>query len=122
MKPQLTKDLLDRFPALYKELRDMSFECDDGWFDLIADLSTKVSEQFPDVKFFVVKEKFGALRVSNTCPMNQPDQFDELIADAETRSVVTCEVCGAVGVLRTNRSWWRTLCDACLSGARKLSS
>ena len=44
----LTEQLTKSFPQLYKP--NFQFECNDGWFNLIYDLSEKISQ--------VIKEKY----------------------------------------------------------------
>ena len=85
------------------------FAVEDGWFDILMDLSVKLEamEGIADIHVTQVKEKFGGLRFyinSGTAKM-----FDA-IDEAEGRSYETCETCGKPGEIR--RSGWLTvLCD-----------
>lgn len=54
-----------------------------------------------------VKEKFGTLSFYMT---TGTDEIYDLIAEAEKKSAVTCEVCGEPGELRRG-GWLKTLCD-----------
>lgn len=125
MNEQQTQKLLNDFPYLYRgktegmqhNLMCFGFECGDGWFDLIYDLSTKIDaiakkeglegEAYP--KAFQVKEKFGGLRFyfDNGVPKEVLDAVDE----AEAKAATICEVCGAPGSRRTRGGWVTTLCD-----------
>ena len=100
-------------PNLYRH--NISFECNDGWLPIIADLSTKLEAiisqyEQPDCFYAVqVKEKFAGLRfymsVSN-------DTIDDLIDEAEDLCRVTCELCGQPGISRGVR-WFQVKCDSC---------
>ena len=109
---KLTKEC----PLLYRNT--ISFDCQDGWFDLIANLSYKleklIAEQeakYPDaeIKMYAeqVKEKFGALRFYMSSATN--DMFN-LIDEAECLSSKTCDLCGKEGKMNNNTGWIRTLC------------
>ena len=85
----------------------------DGWAVILAGMATEIEQhctetgaRLPEV--LQVKEKLGALRVYLA---EADDSMSAIIARAEERSAVTCEVCGAPGKLRTG-SWLRTRCDA----------
>lgn len=127
MNKENTEKLLADFSRLYRE-RDRSalhwgFQCDDGWFDLLYDLSAKIetkarelgidpaSEDWPHA--MGVKEKFGKLRFLVVAPKST-DAINELISEAEEKSATTCELCGQPGTLRPG-SWWQVRCDACQS-------
>jgi hypothetical protein len=127
MKDELDEKLVNAHPLLYRD-RSKSmmetcmywgFECGDGWFDLIWDLSQKlerliqkVKEASPtvDVNYLPaasqVKEKFGGLRFYMT---TETDEMSEAIRKAEERSYTTCELCGKVGQL-ANTSWMVVRC------------
>lgn len=103
------------FPKLYAE-RDLppqlscmsfGFECGDGWYQIIWDLSTKLAPF--DVVVAQVKEKFGLLRIYLN---SYPDGVDDILAWAEEQSGITCEDCGNAGKRRPG-GWIRTLCDEC---------
>ena len=42
MNLENTEKLLTTYPSLYRELRKWGFECGDGWFDLIWQVSTEI--------------------------------------------------------------------------------
>jgi hypothetical protein len=121
MNAEHTKHLLKTYPKLYRQYSlPMSetcmcwgFECGDGWFKIIENLSKVLIEL--DDKYCTtsealqVKEKFGTLRFY--C-QSGTEFHERAIDEAERLSSVTCEDCGSPGVLRRG-SWLRTLCDQC---------
>jgi hypothetical protein len=87
----------------------------DGWFDLIYDLSSSLEQlilELPEEDrkdYFVVqvKEKFAGLRFYlNACPT---DKMQELISEAERRSYYTCEKTGNPGRRFNVLGWIKTL-------------
>jgi hypothetical protein len=68
MNAEHTKYLIDHFPTLYagvskpliESLMAFGFDCGDGWFELIKDLSEKLEPL--GVEALQVKEKWGSLR------------------------------------------------------------
>jgi hypothetical protein len=132
MSPE--KDLLlrQRYPKIFKvsehndEPLDMwGFECDDGWFELIDTLCSKIqshvdwrSKNIQDVTILEtlqvvaqqVKEKFGGLRFYVN---GGDDVTDAFISFAETMSMKICEVCGQSGKQQGDRGWIHTACDPC---------
>ena len=67
MNKELTEKLYHGFPKLYRQ-HSLSksetsmcwgFSCGDGWFDLIYQLSKKLSAAYPDIEAVQVKQKFG---------------------------------------------------------------
>lgn len=125
MNIDLQQKLWDEFPLLYEEIegstvRRVYFEVNDGWFDLIHELSTKLyplvkdfniqyKDTFIPLKFSVsqVKEKYGSLRFYADLTTNE---MNILIEEAEKRSKKICEVCGKPGEIRRGH-WVNTLCD-----------
>lgn len=115
MSPEKESALIESFPMLYRGVDEgpmsclicFGMECDDGWFDLIFELSRQICEMSPMTKAMQVKEKFGALRFyvsgGESVIFDIIDQFEEC-------SVRICEVCGAPGKTR-GMSWLKTLCD-----------
>lgn len=102
--------LLTGFPKLYSKLH--FFECGDGWFQLIWDLSEKLS------KFGMiarqVKEKFGGLRFYFDFDAPGYEGYDEarkLVEEAENLSYSVCEATGKPGKLRNDIGWLKTLCE-----------
>lgn len=103
MNDENTKKLLTAYPLLYRELREWGFECGDGWFDLVWQLSAEIelaahlegipenSDSWPAVG--VLKNKLGNLRVQFTAPVS--DNIRGLVEKARDISVEICEICAA---------------------------
>ena len=130
MTPENTKLLFERHKHIFRgkdlslreNLMPFGFECGDGWFTLIDELSTTIerfleSQQDEErtaecVRDFIVvqvKEKYGTLRFY-TSPT--PDVIHWIIDFAEGMSAKICESCGSPG--ETNEQGWiRTLCQNC---------
>lgn len=120
-----TTKLLQAFPRLYgrsdcaidNNFTLFSFECGDGWFQLIWDLSVSIEAEadkaglteqgFPQAT--VVKEKYGTLRVYLS---NYTDEIFDLVESAEERSAHICEACGKAG-REHDDGWLKTRCDHC---------
>lgn len=124
MKKELEEKLVKAYPNLYQDYGGSKyetcmawgFECNDGWYEIIDNLSAKlevlgaVAEQ--------VKEKFGGLRFYVLC--TRPDtreQIYDLIHDAEVKSYKTCEICGKEGK-PIGKAWITTLCKNCAEERR----
>ena len=123
-----TEKLVKSFPNLYPQTHPLyqeneqvpfHFECGDGWFALLWDLSLKIEVEIVPMKaaqdsndenvpFAIqVKEKFGTLRFYMS---SETEAMSKAILEAERRSAVTCEVCGEPGQ-RRDGGWVSTLCD-----------
>lgn len=101
MNTENTKKLLTAYPLLYRKLREWGFECGDGWFDLVWQLSAEIelsarlegipesSDSWPAVG--VLKNKLGDLRVQFTAPVS--DNIGGLVEKARNKSVEICEIC-----------------------------
>ncbi len=114
------KKLLKDFPDLFitKAIGIPTFggfECGDGWYELIHELSQKIDyekmqqfgEESREVYATQVKEKYGTLRFyMNT----ETPEMSDLIYEYEAKSALTCELCGKPGKTRT-MNWIQTLCD-----------
>jgi hypothetical protein len=81
--------------------------CGPGWAPLINELVEEARKR--DITIQQVKQKFGALRFYIE---EKPEDFLEMIRQAELRSVHICEECGADGELRVVGEWWKTECLA----------
>lgn len=111
--------LFTDFPNLYRgrnesitqNLMPFGFECGDGWFNLIYELSEKVSKLDPECKAVQVKEKFGGLRFYTAATSKE---VYDLISEYETRSYRTCEDCGDTKTAKPRDGGWiRTQCNKC---------
>lgn len=120
MNRELSEKLYHDFPELYRgrskpltvSLMCFGFECRDGWFQLLYDLSSdlmRISAEAaiepPEV--VQVKEKYGGLRYYVDGGNNDTEHR---IDQAEAESEYICEVCGQAGEIRST-GWIQTLCD-----------
>ncbi|MBU2754170.1 hypothetical protein HFU84_04365 [Acidithiobacillus sp. CV18-2] len=118
MNEDNTGRLLQAFPTLYRVALPWGFECDDGWFDILWQLSTVLEGEATAAGIShdsghhpyatQIKSKFGMLRWYGE---HLSDAMSALVDEASGRSRHTCEVCGADGHLRVYRRWYMTCCD-----------
>ena len=91
-------------------------ECGDGWLMLLGELDHDIVKYDPGYSLAQVKAKFGTLRfyvdLSDDLASEARDAVYGLIREAERKSAVLCELCGATGTMRRGR-WMRVRCDAC---------
>jgi ribosomal protein S14 len=124
MNIENTERLLTAYPLLYRELRESSFECGDGWFDLVWQLSaeieslaylegiSKITEAWPSI--VILKQKFGSLRVQFDKEVSE--HIEALLSNAYNQSMETCELCGAPAKLLRELKFSRrvkVLCENC---------
>ena len=119
MNKKNTLKLYKDFPKLYKQHKLLpsqtcmcwGFDCGDGWFDLIYNLSKAISELEPNVQAVQVKEKFGGLRFYTD---GTSEQVYKLINKIEAESYKICEECGTKeNVSQNQKGWIKTLCNKC---------
>lgn len=111
MNKENTLEIIKTAPSIYGE--DFYFECDDGWFKLLLDLSLELS-RFKYLKITQLKEKFGSLRVYFTnvdYEANSSKLIEQIISKYENISTDICEVCGNPGKLINNHGWYKTVCE-----------
>jgi hypothetical protein len=119
MNRELENTLVASYPTIYRSLLPRfsggsRFECDDGWYRIIDELSRKLEAEarMSDLHVIGVKEKLGSLRVYLRGAV--ADRAWDWVATAEGLSRSTCERCSHSGVLRGNKDGRiRTLCPAC---------
>ena len=104
MSPKNTEKLLSTYPLLYRDLRGRQFECGDGWFDLVWEMSAKIEsaahlegvsenpESWPVSS--VLKELFWELRVSFGFSVKVSEGIRALAFKESLRSTWICEECG----------------------------
>lgn len=122
MNPENTQRLYDRFDPLYRgrhlpdtqNLMCYGFQCSDGWFTLIYELSEQIEtycQQHPEAADLIavqVKEKFGELRFY-VSPLVV--EVEHLIEQARVKSRQTCERTGKPGVMCCRPDgYYQTLC------------
>jgi len=124
MNIENTEKLLTAYPQLNRELREFCFECGDGWFTLIwqlsadIELAARVEGLAENIETWqcvgVVKEKLGDLRVQFNPQDN--DSILDLMDRAKERSIKICEMCAApcnpVSDLK-QIGWVKPLCATC---------
>jgi len=89
--------IIDQIKEKFGALRFYYHHSDDkNTIHAIDFLGTGTMRLYPDDKDILIKKK-----------------IKELVSEYEKKSKSICEVCGSEGVLRTERPWIRTLCDAC---------
>lgn len=125
-----TQKLLTAYPLLYRKLREWGFECGDGWFDLVWQLSAEIelaarlegipesSDTWPSVG--VVKYKLGDLRVQFIAPVSE--NIRALVDNARDLSVNICELCAAPcdKASENEQASAGPLCESCRKAHRSL--
>lgn len=119
-----TKYLLDKYPNLYQQHKCPMqhtcmcwlFECNDGWFNLLDELSEKLTKVSPECQAVQVKEKYGTLRFYVDCAN---DEAYDIISEYEGKSANTCEHCGSTDNVTQTQGWIVTLCDKCMKTYNK---
>jgi len=124
MNKELSERIYNDFPELFGFRDDMKmslmafgFDCGDGWFGLIYNLTKNIYEVakktgvLNERDFYVesVQEKYAGLIYCIT--YGNDDMFD-LINEAETESCKICEICGDEGSCK-HGPWFKILCDKC---------
>lgn len=123
MNKEHTNYLFTKYPTLYQQhtlpmqetCMCWGFECGDGWFSIIDNLSKRINEIDPDVEAVQVKEKFGGLRFYiGPVAKATADKVYDAISKAENLAYKTCEYCGSTkNVKQTTTGWIKTLCKEC---------
>ncbi|WP_176059001.1 hypothetical protein [Paraburkholderia sp. BCC1876] len=119
MKRELENALVERYPAIYRSLQPRfsggtRFECDDGWYGIIDELSRKLEAESrtTNLRAIEVREKLGSLRFR--LQGDTTSTVDTWLAEAARLSQRTCERCGRLAVLRGHTDGRvRTLCLMC---------
>lgn len=92
---------------------------DAGWYPLVIATDKQLALLDPHYRVQQIKEKFGTLCYYCWLSIEDADSelFDAMYAitdDAERASAITCERCGAPGILHQNRRVRvKTLCASC---------
>jgi len=111
MDDEKSSALFKRFPAL-KGIEHYGMAIGVGWYALLEQLLTDIERLNPTgFEVLQIKEKFGGLRFYFRVDEEFQEPLNKLVAEAERVADCTCEVCGEVGKIRTDRSWLKTLCD-----------
>lgn len=112
LNTELAEKLYTAFPCLYrgrhKPMEESSmcwgFECGEGWYPLLANLSLELSDyqaEHPemDLEVVQVKSKFGSLRFHLS---GGDAETEKMIERAGRRASITCELTGKPGRLYEN--------------------
>jgi hypothetical protein len=96
-------------------LRKPEVSISEGWFGLIHDMCAEIRlcQTKPySIRFFQVKEKFGALRVYPHIDERSEirGKIEKILVKYEVMSIDVCEVCGEPGKPRPV-GWVKTLCE-----------
>lgn len=127
MDLKLESYLAKKYPLLYRvtyhgKRYNVPFECGDGWFCMLDELSQKLTdlEVCDCIHIGQVKEKFGTLSYYysiSPLPINSNLQFlsdniEDIVREYCNKSATICEWCGKEGKRRSS-GWIRVLCDRC---------
>jgi hypothetical protein len=120
MTPENAQRLFERFDHLYRgrhlpltqNLMSDGFDCGDGWYDLLYELSAQLEaycQEHPEAGILIavqVKQKFGELRfyVNPHIPAVQ-----RMINAVTEKSRQTCELTGQPGTKCSRQGYYRTL-------------
>lgn len=120
MKEELELKLVKKYPTLYSQYKGdvrktcmaWGLTCGDGWYEIIDELSAKLEPY--GVVAAQVKEKFGGLRFYlESYPEGKWEEIQQLIQNAEMKSLAICEICGSEDASRKGKFYIQTLCDKC---------
>ncbi len=119
MNRELENALVERYPAIYRSLQPRfsggaRFECDDGWYFIIDELSRKLEVESRTLNLLAidVRERLGSLRFRLRGDITST--VDSWLAEASRLSQSTCERCGQSAMLRGHKDGRvRTLCPTC---------
>jgi hypothetical protein len=114
--------LYAEFPLCFPNPPICGFSIENGWFEIVRDLCSKIEPLIASVpederaEFCIdqVKEKFGCLRFYTGGHIREDvyKQINDLIREAEISCNSICEFCGKPGTIRKG-GWLKTLCDDC---------
>jgi ribosomal protein S27AE len=119
MNREFESALMASYPAIYRSLKPRFsggclFECDDGWYRIIDELSRKLEGESwrSHLVAIEVQEKLGSLRFRVRGEIG--GSVDNWLTEAAWLSQRTCERCGQPATLRRHEDGRvRTLCPTC---------
>jgi hypothetical protein len=108
----MTEEVSNRLKEEFPEYKDVYFEINDGWFNIVQNMFLEFINKNLNVKILQIKEKFGTLRVYANCVGNNDyNILNSIIRDAEIASSLTCDICGGTGHIRNDNHWLKTRCE-----------
>jgi hypothetical protein len=126
MKKELSDSLYASYPNLFPPLdrlgdspfKQRGFEIGNGWYGIAKDLAESLSKLSNSIVVTQIKEKFGALRVYTSAPVDIQEAVMDLVSKAESKSVLTCTSCGDPCTRETVNFVIRTTCKPCLTSGK----
>lgn len=114
MSRRLSRELIERHGIV--ESRKNAMWMPAGWYDIVDSLFTRMRELGWDGRLTQLKSKWCCLRVYVD---TEDSAVLDAIADAERRSMGTCERCGRPHGLRTPRGGhaWCEVCESELTNS-----
>ncbi len=90
-------------------------ECGKGWDGLLKPIFDYIerynNEHEEKIEIIQVKEKFGGLRFYTNFTN---EELESLIKEAESKSFMTCEICGSTNNIGHTLGWITTCCEDCV--------
>lgn len=119
MNQELENTLVASYPTIYRSLQPRfsgasRFECDDGWYRIIQELSRKLEAVActSELLAIEVREKLGSLRFLLWA--DATGAAESWLAEAARLSQQTCERCSQQAKLRGHKDGRvRMLCQTC---------
>lgn len=109
------KQLIEKYPEIFKDINPMNLEIPKGWVNLVGDLCEVLQlsinqnpNKNPQIVCTQMKEKFGELRFY---VKSRTDYQKGQIDFSTFLSTLTCEVCGNPGKTKSYNHWLKTLCE-----------
>jgi hypothetical protein len=84
-----------------------------GWHELVLTLHADLLALDSNYRLYAVEEELGGLVFTARVARRAQIAAARRIQATRAEALATCEVCGATGKLRAERSTMKTLCDAC---------
>lgn len=109
------ENLVEKYSSFFCDPERFTFECADGWYDILEHFFKMLEVQKLEVKMTQIKEKYGDLRIyTDGCKTTlEGNMVDQLINEAERASRNTCEICGNQGSIINRGGWYRCRCLHC---------
>lgn len=112
----MKEELVNKLKSDFSFIEVSHIECDDGWFDLIYELSNEIHKLNPesDFKIVQIKEKFGGLRYyyeAENFENSVIEKINDLIVKYEYSSYRICEICGKEATTEMVNRWLKTVCQ-----------